>query len=197
MKHPTSKIKNKTLAVILPVVASLGSLILVSCALVSCTNDRSNLANQTAIRVDSPSANQVDQNSSQENAIQIWLVKPQSGELTLVPVQRKQFINNKLECAIKELLDGPNAEEASTGLASEIPRGTILLGINKAGVDLELNLSKRFNSGGGTNSMEARIDQLSRTVRDSGIKEKVFLNVEGERLTLAGGEGIEVKQPLN
>lgn len=180
--------ENSFRVVILPVVASLASLILVSC-----TNDRNlSLENQSQVQVIPPAQNQVD-----TNAVQVWLVKPQAGELTLVPVQRKQYMDNKLECAIKELLDGPNAEEASTGLASEIPRGTILLGINKIGSDFELNLSKRFNSGGGTNSMEARIDQISRTVRDSGMKAKVFLNVEGERLTLAGGEGIEVKQPLN
>jgi spore germination protein GerM len=179
--------ENRFSLVILPVVASLASLILVSC-----TNDRIISENQSATRVVSPVQNQIE-----TSTIQIWLVKPQAGELTLVPVQRKQYRENKLESAIKELLDGANAEEASTGLASEIPRGTILLGINKIGSDFELNLSKRFNSGGGTNSMEARIDQISRTVRDSGIKEKVFLNVEGERLTLAGGEGIEVKQPLN
>jgi len=48
--------------------------------------------------------------------------------------------------------------------------------------DFEIDLSKRFASGGGEASMETRLEQLKRTVISVVGNRKVFLNVEGKRL---------------
>ena len=45
--------------------------------------------------------------------------------------------------------------------------------------------------------METRLEQLSRTVADAAGQSKVFLSVEGQRLSTYAGEGLEVKQPIN
>ena len=99
------------------------------------------------------------------------------------------------EC-ISELLYGPTQQEAQAGLGSEIPRGTVLIGVTKDDGRIELNLSRRFATGG-EDSIATRLEQLRRTVAGAAGNRKVFLDVEGKRLTEAGGEGLEVKQPIN
>lgn len=97
--------------------------------------------------------------------------------------------------AVSQLLQGPTKEEADSGLKSEVPAGTVLIGVEKKGNSVELNLSKRFASGG-VDSIQTRLDQLTATVKDAAGPTKVYLDVEGQRL-LTAGEGLEVKQPLN
>ncbi len=121
-----------------------------------------------------------------------------NGELSLVNVKRSALAaTNKLEDAIRCLLAGPSTEEISRGLGSEIPRGTILLGLSEKNGAIELNLSRRFASGGGIDSIETRLEQVSRTVRAVAGRKPVYLNVEGKRLNMTPGEGIEIRQPIN
>jgi spore germination protein GerM len=126
----------------------------------------------------------------------IWFVKEKNKELELVPVKRKLVGTNQIQAAVEELLRGPATDESTTGFASEIPRGTILIGLTKHGNDFDLNLSHRFTTGGGTNSFDTRMEQLRKTVSEVAGKHKVYLSIEGKRLEFAG-EGLEVKQPIN
>jgi len=135
--------------------------------------------------------------SDSGDRMKVWFVRQAGDELRLVPVWREASSSDRLKEAVEELLKGPTDEEMAAGLGSEIPRGTILLGTHPAGGDVELNLSRRFASGGGARSLETRIDQLSRTVADCAGGKKVFLSVEGERIYTAAGDGLEIKQPLN
>lgn len=98
--------------------------------------------------------------------------------------------------AVEELLQGPSSNEEHSGLGTEIPRGTILLGVERNGANVELNLSRRFATGGGASSFETRIEQLRRTVMTA-ADAPVYLSVEGKRLNISEGEGIEIRQPLN
>lgn len=132
-----------------------------------------------------------------DGRVKVWFVKQADEELRLVPAWRAAAPRDRLENAVQELLKGPTDEELSSGLGSEIPRGTILLGIVPHGGDVDLNLSQRFASGGGARSLETRIEQLRHTVADAAGQKKVYLSVEGERIYTAAGEGLEIKQPLN
>lgn len=132
-----------------------------------------------------------------EKKLHIWFVKPVGDELKLVEVSRTCGQSDRLKQSVEDLLRGPNGHEIQAGLGSEIPKGTILLGIEENGQTIELNLSRRFASGGGTSSVETRLEQLRRTIADEAGTRKVFLSVEGQRLLTASGEGLEVKQPIN
>lgn len=125
----------------------------------------------------------------------IWLVKSNQTDMVLVPVPRKGAAS--VNGAVKALLDGPSEAESQNGYGSEIPRGTVLLDVKESDKAIEINLSRRFASGGGTSSIETRLQQLSKTVRPIAGEKPVFLNVENRRLTMTPGEGIEVKQPIN
>lgn len=134
--------------------------------------------------------------------IEIWFVKPEAGELNFVPVKRPYKGQNTradyLDFALKELARGPNGTESASGIGSEIPPGTVLVDVkNLPGGSLEVNLSKHFVQGGGLESFETRIEQLRRTVKDLAFDRKVYLDIEGSRLTRTVGEGVEIKQPIN
>jgi spore germination protein GerM len=138
----------------------------------------------------------VEQQPSQPAQIRVWFVKNRNDSLQLVPVVRDTTEVDRLKDSINELLRGPSPEEESDGLLSEIPRGTVLIDVKDNGEDIELNLSRRFSSGGGT-SLDTRLQQLSKTVTEVVGKKRVYLDIEGERLTTAGGDGLEIKQPIN
>ena len=125
----------------------------------------------------------------------IWLVKSIRGQVSLVAVSRQRV--SGIEPAVKALLDGPSNDEIASGFGSEIPRGTVLRGIEDKNGRIEIDLSRRFASGGGIDSIETRLAQLSRTVAPVAGHRPVYLNVEGRRLTMTPGEGVEVKQPIN
>jgi spore germination protein GerM len=139
----------------------------------------------------------------------VWFVKPsESGDLASVSFARGSFsepavgedlICARVEDAVKELLKGPSTQEAGEGIGSEVPKGTVFISVSrdKATGGIVLNLSRRFVTGGGIDSFQARMKQLSLTCRKAADGEKVYLNVEGQRLERATGEGIEVEQPIN
>jgi spore germination protein GerM len=135
------------------------------------------------------------QRSTGTENVKIWFVKEQGGELQPTAVERSCSLSDPIKDATDQLLRGPTVGEQEAGIRSEIPQGTVILGVEKKGPITELNLSQRFATGG-TSSVEARLNQLENTIRDVAGKSKVFLDVEGHRL-LTAGDGMEVKQPIN
>jgi spore germination protein GerM len=127
----------------------------------------------------------------------VWFVKSGSQGLRMAPVTRRLDGTDSMQQAVRELLDGPTASEEKAGIGTEIPRGTILLDLKRRGNQVELNLSRRFALDGGTTSFETRLDQLRRTVALVGGQADVYLSVEGKRLNVEEGEGIEIHQPIN
>ncbi len=138
-----------------------------------------------------------DSIAPEKNQVIVWFVRTTEGGTRFVAVKRPQRGNDRLASALQELLSGPSNKEIQQGLGSEIPRGTILLGVKHKQGNLEVDLSRRFASGGGSDTIEARLSQLQRTVESNDEKGDVYLNVEGQRLTMTMGEGIEVPQPIN
>ena len=171
----------------------VGLLVLsVALALSSCTG-------RTILREDKcPPASKSSIRSHVVHKICVWFVRPSGSELKLVGVDREINSNaDPMSEAVSCLLHGPVESEKDNGLASEIPRGTILLGVQEGDDGIELNLSKRFTSGGEGTSLETRIEQLRRSIDQIADGKKVFLDVEGKRLSATNGEGLEVEQPIN
>lgn len=135
--------------------------------------------------------------SASSGDITVWFVKPEGEESKLVSTRRPSRGKDPLESSVTELLAGPTTSEATAGLGTEIPRGTILLGLRQEGDEVELNLSRRFSSGGGSSSWETRLTQLRQTVQGPAAGRKIYLNIEGNRLSTAAGDGLEIRQPIN
>jgi spore germination protein GerM len=144
-------------------------------------------------------ANLYEQNkiTLKKNEFLIYFVLPQEQSLQLVPVKRRIISGSTTKEAIEQLLSGPNSEDIRQGLKSEIPLGTVLIDLKEEPTKIEINLSQRFFSGGGTDSISTRLDQLKNTVSPLAKNKDVFLLIEGKKLETAPGEGIEISQPFN
>lgn len=100
--------------------------------------------------------------------------------------------SGSLEIAFSNLIDGPQAAGAATG----IPEDTELLALKVESDGVHVNLSEDFTYGGGSASMIGRLAQVVYTATALEPDSPVWLSVEGEPLTLLGGEGLEVSQPI-
>lgn len=99
--------------------------------------------------------------------------------------------------ALQALVGGPNAEEREFGLTSAIPEGTKALGVVVEDGLATANLSKQFESGGGSLSMLLRVAQVVCTLTQfNGVKAVAF-KIDGKPVKSIGGEGIVVEPPVS
>ncbi len=108
----------------------------------------------------------------------------------------KDVDGSKLKFAINALVSGPTAYEKSKGVYSEIPAGTRIIAINEAPDKVVINLNSAFETGGGTDSLYKRLNQLIKTAKRNTNK-PVYLYIEGNQAEVIGGEGIMITQPLS
>jgi spore germination protein GerM len=98
----------------------------------------------------------------------------------------------QVETALTAMLAGPSGN----GLASTVPADTELNSVRVDADGIHVDLSADYTFGGGSSSMVGRLGQVvyTATMVDPGAP--VWIEVDGEPLTLLGGEGIEVSQPM-
>lgn len=98
--------------------------------------------------------------------------------------------------AVRALLRGPTSLERARGLGSAVPRGTTLLGLTIRGGVATADLSRRFESGGGTASMQARLAQLVYTLTAIDGVDGVALRLVGRSVRVFSSEGLILDRPL-
>ncbi len=97
--------------------------------------------------------------------------------------------------AMQQLLSGPTAADTAAGMASTIPAGTRLLGINIANGLATVDLSGSFASGGGSLSMLGRLAQVTYTLTQFPTVQGVLFRMDGKPVSVFGGEGIILDHP--
>jgi hypothetical protein len=119
------------------------------------------------------------------------------GSVGLVPVLREVPKTTAVaRAAMNALLAGPTAAESGDRtMSSAIPDGTDLLGITIKNGIATVDLSTEFDSGGGSTSMQFRLAQVVYTLTQFSTVRSVVFQVEGETVTVFGGEGIVLDGP--
>lgn len=95
--------------------------------------------------------------------------------------------------AMEALLAGPNALEHDLGMGSEVPPGTRLLDIGIANGLATVDLSREFESGGGSLSMTTRVAQVVYTLTQFETVDRVTIRLDGKDVDAIGGEGVPAK----
>jgi len=97
--------------------------------------------------------------------------------------------------AMAALLDDGPITDAYVQISSAIPAGTRLLGVSVRDGVATVNLSRAFESGGGSASMSYRLGQVVYTLTQFPTVKSVLFQVEGKPVTTFGGEGIALGGP--
>jgi spore germination protein GerM len=153
---------------------------------------------QDPIQRDLPPEEPVAETQQQE--ILVYFSQSSGNPVGTGPVTRpmtEELAPVAIDVALKALLAGPNEQESLRGLFSEIPKGTQLLNVSYKPDELRVNLSKQFISGGGVNSMQQRLRELTQTIRAVEKDVPVYIDIEGQELDSLGGEGVIVDEPVN
>ena len=94
--------------------------------------------------------------------------------------------------AMEELLKGQGSDP---DLGTGIPAGTRLLGVSIKNGIATVDLSREFESGGGSASMSYRLGQVTYTLTQFPTVQAVLFQVEGRTVTTFGSEGIVLEGP--
>ena len=97
--------------------------------------------------------------------------------------------------AMAALLDSGPITDAYRHVSSAIPPGTRLLGVSVRDGVATVNLSREFESGGGSASMSYRLGQVVYTLTQFPTVQSVLFQVEGKPVTAFGGEGVALDRP--
>jgi spore germination protein GerM len=99
--------------------------------------------------------------------------------------------------AMKALLEGPTSEEKEAGVVSNIPEGTTFLGLTIDDGIATVDLSKEYESGGGSLSMAMRLAEVVFTLTQFSTVQGVNFMLDGEPVEVFGGEGIILDHPVD
>lgn len=102
---------------------------------------------------------------------------------------------DQLDETLTALLEGVTEEESDMGLASTIPAGTKLLDVEVTDGVALVDLSREFESGGGSLSMMGRVAQIVYTATRFDGVDSVRFSLEGAPLDVLGGEGLIIDEP--
>jgi hypothetical protein len=98
--------------------------------------------------------------------------------------------------ALRALLAGPNQHERRHGRTTSIPSGTTLRSVVVRRHVATIDLSGRYDDGGGSLSMQARLAQVVFTATRFPSIHKVQFELDGKPVTSFGGEGIVLNHPV-
>jgi hypothetical protein len=99
--------------------------------------------------------------------------------------------------AVRALLAGPSTLERSAGRRTAIPTGTVLRGLSVHGKTATVDLSGRFDDGGGSLSLQSRLAQVVFTVTQYPSIQQVSFALESKPVKVFGGEGLILDYPVN
>lgn len=118
------------------------------------------------------------------------------GSAGLVPLLRQTAEHDLPSAAMRALLAGPSTEESGDRtITSAVPDGTRLLGLETADGVASVDLSREFESGGGSTSMFVRLGQVVFTLTQFSEVQSVRFLIEGQPVTVFSGEGIVLDHP--
>lgn len=160
------------------------------------------------VQPDEPSNDVPEPDAPEEAAtteVRLYFLAPGGGtpgraDPFLVSVQREIPSTPRVALAtLRELLDGPSGGDADliSGVSSAVPDGTLVLDVVIDDGLATVNLSREFESGGGSFSMLSRLAQVVYTVTQFPTVDEVAFELDGQPVTVFSGEGIGLDEPVS
>jgi germination protein M len=146
-----------------------------------------------------------DDDDEQTTAVTLYYLAP-GGENPgragpfLVAVERRIPATQRIALAtLRELFGGPTAgdEALVAGVSTAIPSSALVLDVGIVDGLATVDLSREFESGGGSFSMFARLAQVVYTVSQWPTVDEVAFELDGQPVTVFSGEGIVLDGPVS
>jgi germination protein M len=139
------------------------------------------------------------------STVRLYFVAPGGGnegraEPFLVAIERELPATPRIaHAALRALIDGPSDADQSLidGVSSAVPAETLLLGVTIDDRVATVDLSREFESGGGSFSMFSRLAQVVYTVTQFPTVDAVRFELDGQPVTVFSGEGIVLEAPVS
>ena len=165
--------------------------IVVVLALVGCNGDEASSPTTPS----EPAATATTPGTDDESlALRVYFVRGEDVGVATREVEPTQAV---AAAAMRELLAGPDAADRAGELGTEIPSGTELRSVSIAEGTATVDLSREFESGGGSTSMTLRVAQVVHTLTQFPSVRRVGFRIEGEPVDAIGGEGVVVSPPVD
>lgn len=161
-------------------------------AVAGCGSDRA-VSPAPAPRAGSSSDSEVTGTAPSSVSFEVWFAQGEH----LAPVPRTHETTPRVAtAAVEALLAGPTQAERASGLTSAVPAGTKLLGISIKNGVATVDLTSRYQSGGGSLSMKARLAQVVYTLTQFPTVRAVLFHLDGKPVDVFSGEGIVLDHPV-
>lgn len=118
------------------------------------------------------------------------------GQSLFVTERTESFRPQVGVAAVTALLSEPSAAERGAGVITAIPAGTRVNGLAIGDGIATVDLSREFESGGGSASMLMRLAQLTFTLTQFPTVKGVDLQLDGAPVEVFGGEGVVLDHPM-
>ncbi len=129
---------------------------------------------------------------------QVYWLQDEGTGFKLVPqaiaIPPDATASEQVKAAFSDLLS--KSGDPSQQSFTTIPTQTTLIDATVEADGVHVNLSGDFQSGGGSAAMIGRLGQVIYTATAFDQGASVWISVDGKPLTLLGGEGLEVSQPM-
>jgi spore germination protein GerM len=125
----------------------------------------------------------------------VYFVKSEDTHFVLEPVFRSYPKGQELTSALEDLIRAPNSRETTKNLFSALPAQTQIINLKTEGDRVTVNFSKDFIKEDGLASHQSRLNQVWYTLSQPKDFNSVSILIEGQPLTMLGGEGLIVENP--
>lgn len=134
-----------------------------------------------------------------ERTVSVYFIRTVGNQSTVEAVPRLARARGTaplLVAALQELLEGPSPSEQIKGLATAIPKGTRLRGVQIRDGIVVVDVSGEVESGGGSSSMLGRFWQIVYTATQFAETPRVRILIDGQERAAMGGEGVIIDRPV-
>ncbi len=146
-----------------------------------------------------------DSDGPEVSKVRIYFIAPGGGnegraEPFLVSIERELPSTPQIAHAtLRALIDGPSAADRDLvdDVSTAVPQESLLLGVTIEDRVATVDLSREFESGGGSFSMFSRLAQVVYTVTQFPTVDAVRFQLDGQPVTVFSGEGIVLDAPVS
>lgn len=130
--------------------------------------------------------------------VHVWLLRfdEKAEKVSLVSVKRTAGGDDRLEGALRKLLEGPTKEEGRHDYLTALPKNLKLLGVTVNNRIAEIDFSESLGENANGTIIMNRLDQIVYTATQFDDIDGVIIAINGKKQTMLGSDGLSVQGPL-